>query len=202
MADSTSQPSPAVSVAWPLLWTAAPAIALVGFLVLTARIEEGRPIGFLAPYKDYVVITLLALFGIPAVENGSKSLFVIAQRRISSDVAGALRIIARVVAYGIILSTVVSVLTSNAAAALTMGSFAGLVAGFASQTVMGNALAGLFMAVARPIRVADRVTISGNTGTVIRITLMHTVLNAEDREILIPSSNIVNAVLVRHKSSD
>ena len=31
---------------------------------------------------------------------------------------------------------------------------------------------------------------------------MHTVLNTEDREILIPSSNITNAVLVRHKSSD
>ena len=83
-----------------------------------------------------------------------------------------------------------------------MGSFAGLVAGFASQTVMGNALAGLFMTIARHIRVKDKVTISANTGTVIRITLMHTVLNTEDREILIPSSNITNAVLVRHKSSD
>ena len=202
MSDNASEPSPAASVTWPLYWTAASVVALIGLLVLTARIEEGQPVGFLAPYKDYVVITLLALFGIPAVENGSKGLFAIAQRRIPPDVTGALRIIARIVAYGIILSTVVSVLTGNAAAALTMGSFAGLVAGFASQTVMGNAVAGLFMAIARPIKVADRVTIGGNSGTVINITLMHTVLNAEDREIFIPSSNIVNTVLVRHKSSD
>ena len=184
------------------MWTVACAVAFFGLLAYTASIEEGQPIGFLAPYKDYVVIALLALFGIPAVENGSKSLFAVVQRRISPDVAGALRIIARIIAYGIILSTVVSVLTNNPAAALTMGSFAGLVAGFASQTVMGNALAGLFMTIARPIRVKDKVTIGANTGTVIRITLMHTVLNTEDCEILIPSSNITNAVLGRHKSSD
>ena len=202
MSDNTNQPTPAVSVAWPLLWTVACAVAFFGLLAYTASIEEGQPIGFLAPYKDYVVIALLALFGIPAVENGSKSLLAVVQRRISPDVAGALRIIARIIAFGIILSTVVSVLTNNPAAALTMGSFAGLVAGFASQTVMGNALAGLFMTIARPIRVKDKVTIGANTGTVIRITLMHTVLNTEDREILIPSSNITNAVLVRHKSSD
>ena len=202
MSGNTSQPSSAPSVAWALLWAGASVVALAGLLVLTAWIEEGRPVGFLAPYTDYVVVTLLALFGIPAVENGSKVLFAIAQKRISPDFAGALRIIARIVAYGIIISTVVSVLTSNAAAALTMGSFAGLVAGFASQTVMGNAVAGLFMAIARPIKVADSVTIGGNSGVVIKITLMHTVLNAEDREILIPSSNIVNAVLVRHKLRD
>ena len=202
MSGSTSQPSPAPSVAWALLWAGASVVALAALLVLTAWIEEGRPVGFLAPYTDYIVVTLLALFGIPAVENGSKVLFAIAQRRISPDSAGALRVIARIVAYGIILSTVVSVLTSNAAAALTMGSFAGLVAGFASQTVMGNAVAGLFMAIARPIKLADSVTISGNSGIVIKITLMHTVLNTEDREILIPSSNIVNAVIVRHKKRD
>ena len=202
MSDEMGQPNPATSVAWPLVLAVACAITLASLLALTARIDETQPVSFLAPYKDYVAIILLALFGIPTIESGGKFLFAIAQRRISRDVARALQVIGRLIAYGIMLSTIVSILTNNAAAALTMGSFAGLVAGFASQTVMGNALAGLFMAIARPIRVADRVTISGNTGTVVRITMMHTVLNAEDREILIPSSNIVNAVLVRHKSSE
>lgn len=202
MSDSTSESRPTPSVAWALFLAGASVIALVGLLVLTAWIEEDHPFGFLTPYRNYVVISLLVLFGIPAVENGSKAFLAIAQRRTSPDVAGALRVIVRIVAYGIIMSIVVSILTSNAAAALTMGSFAGLVAGFASQTVMGNTLAGLFMTIARPIKVGDRVTIGGNSGIVIRISLMHTVLSEEDREILIPSSNIVNAVLVRHKASD
>ena len=187
MSDNKSQFKPAPSVAWASSWMVASIVVLAGLLVLTAWIEEDRPVGFLAPYKDYFVVILLALFGIPAVENGSKALFAIAQRRISPDFAGALRVIVRIVAYGIIMSIVVSVLTSNAAAALTMGSFAGLVAGFASQTVTGNAVAGLFMAIARPIKLKDRVTIGGNSGIVIKITLMHTVLSEKDREILIPA---------------
>ena len=120
----------------------------------------------------------------------------------SSDVAGALRIIARLVGYGLMFSFLVSVLTDNAAAALTMGSFAGLVAGFATQTVIGNTVAGLFIAIGRPIVLGDSVTISGNSGTVADITLMHIVLDADDRRILIPSSNVVSAVLVKHKPSD
>ena len=44
--------------------------------------------------------------------------------------------------------------------------------------------------------------ISGNSGTVADITLMHIVLDADDRRILTPSSNVVSAVLVKHKPSD
>ena len=164
--------------------------------------EEDGPIGFLAPYKDYLSLAFVALLGLSAVQTGTKWVFAVAQRRMSSDVAGTLRLIARLVGYGLIFSFLVSVLTDNAAAALTMGSFAGLVAGFASQTVIGNTVAGLFIAIGRPIGLGDSVTISGNSGTVVDITLMHIVLDAEDRRILIPSSNVVSAVLVKHKPSD
>ncbi len=193
---------PIHSLAWPLFWTAVSLALLSGLLVISASIEDDHPAGILAPYKIYVVIALLVLLGIPIVENGSKAVLAVAQRRISPDVTGAVRIIARIAAYGIVLSVVVSALTDNEAAALTIGSFAGLVAGFASQTVMGNAVAGLFMAVTRPIKVTDTVTIGSNKGTVIDITLMHTVLDTGDSEIFIPSSTIIKSVLKRHKSND
>ena len=83
-----------------------------------------------------------------------------------------------------------------------MGGFAGLIAGFASQTVMGNTVAGLFIAIARPIGYGDRVTIGSNSGTVAEITLMHIVLDTDKQQILIPSSNVVSAVLVKHKPGD
>lgn len=199
MSDSGSDSRTIHSLVWPLFWTAVFVALLAGLLVVTARINEEQPAGILAPYKDHVVVALLVLLGVPVVENGSKAVLAIAQRRISPDVTGAIRVIARIAAYGIILSIAVSVLTDNEAAALTIGSFAGLVAGFASQTVMGNAVAGLFMAVTRPIKVTDTVTIGGNKGTVTDITLMHTVLDTEDSEIFIPSSTIVKSVLKRHK---
>ena len=202
MSDSTDQPGSVASRTLTLLLTVTILVGLVALLVFTARIEEDGPIGFLAPYKDYLSIGFATLLGLSAVQTGSKWVFVVAQRRISSDVAGALRVIARLVGYGLVFSFVVSVLTDNAVAALTMGSFAGLVAGFASQTVMANLVAGLFIVIGRPIGLGDSVTISGNSGTVVDITLMHIVLDADDRRILIPSSKVVSAVLINHKLSD
>ena len=201
MSDSTDQPSNGPSPTLPLLLTVVAVVGLVALLVFTTRIEEDGFIGFLAPYKDYFSIGFVTLLGLSAVQTGTKWVFAVAQRRTSSDVAGALRIIGRVVGYGLIFSFVVSVLTDNAAAALTMGSFAGLVAGYGSQTVIGNTVAGLFIAIGRPIQLGDNVTISGNSGTVVDITLMHVVLDKDDQRILIPSSNVVSAVLVKHKTS-
>ena len=199
MSDTTDQSTINASPTLPLLLTVVTVVGLVALLAFTARIEEDGPVGFLVPYKDYLSIGFIVLLGFSSVQTGTKWVFAIAQRRMSADVAGALRVIARLVGYGLIFSFLVSVLTDNAVAALTMGSFAGLIAGFASQTVMGNTVAGLFIAIGRPIGLGDSVTISGNSGTVADITLMHIVLDADDRRILIPSSKVVSAVLVKHK---
>ena len=202
MPESTSQRTTDASPTLPLILTVVSVVGLVALLAFTARIEEYGSVGFLVPYKDYLSIGFVVLLGLSAVQTGTKWVFTVAQRRMSSDVAGALRVIARMVGYGLIFSFLVSVLTDNAVAALTMGSFAGLIAGFASQTVMGNLVAGLFIAIGRPIGLGDSVTISGNSGTVVDITLMHIVLDGDDRRILIPSSKVVSAVLVKHKPSD
>ena len=116
MLDSTDQTSSDASPTLPLLLTVVIVVGLVALLVFTARIEEDGPIGFLVPYKDYLSIGFVALLGLAAVQTGTKCVFAVAQRRMSSDVAGALRIIARLVGYGLIFSFLVSVLTDNAAA--------------------------------------------------------------------------------------
>ena len=202
MSNSTRQPTNLASRILLLLLTVVFVAGLAVLLIFTARIEEDGPVGFLAGYEDYLSIGFVVVLGFAAVQTGAKWVFAIAQQHRSSDVAGALRIIARLVGYGLLFSFVVSVLTDNAAAALTMGSFAGLIAGFASQTVMGNTVAGFFLAIGRPIGLGDSVTISGNTGTIVDVTLMHVVLDADDRRILIPSSNVVSAVLVKHKPTE
>ena len=176
-------------------------VALATLLVLTAKLEADGTMGFLAEHKDYIVISEVLVLGILATESGSRFFYGILVLRMPADTAAAMRFIARIVVYGVILAAIVSLLTKNAAAALTAGAFVGMVAGFASQTVIGNAIAGVFIAISRPIHVGDNVTVGGNDGRVLSITLMHTVLDAEDREIMIPSSNIVTSVLIRHKDT-
>ena len=201
MSESKSQPVTNVSVTSPLIMTLISVVALIVLYALVGRMEEYAHLDFLVAYKEYISVGLVVILGHLAVQAGSKWIFAAALRRSSTDVAGSMRIIARLVGYGLIFSFLVSVLTDNAAAALTMGSFAGLVAGFASQTVMGNTVAGIFMAVSRPIGIGERVTIGGKTGTVTDITLMHVVLDTDDQRILIPSSTTVTTVLIKHKES-
>ena len=178
------------------------AVGLMVLLAFVEGMEESEVFGFLVPYEQYISVGLVVLMGHLAVQAGAKFVFASAQRRTTTDVAGTLRIITRLLGYGLIFSFLVSVLTDNPAAALTMGSFAGLVAGFASQNVLDNTVAGIFLTLARPIGYGDRVNIGSNSGTVADITLMHIVLETDDRRILIPSSTVVKSVLVKHKESE
>lgn len=187
----------AVSMAIPLTLTVMFGIALTGLLVLSGKIGEATELGFLTPYKSYLIIAEIVILGVFIVENGRQVIYRLALHKTSPDVAAAIRIISRISAYGVILSVVVSLLTENPAAALTMGSFAGLVVGFGSQTVMNNLIAGVFMAVARPVRIGDDVVLGSatNSGIVKNITLMHIILETEETFIKVPSGTTVNQVL-------
>ena len=179
-------------------------LTITGMVVLAAftiGIREDTALGFLAPYRQYLVAVELVFLGVLAIEMFSRWLHRLALLRMRPDSAAAVRIIVRIVAYGVLLSAVVSTLTTNIAAALSTGAFAGMVAGLGTQTVIGNAVAGIFMALYRPIRIDDDVTVVGNTGRVSNITLMHTVLSTVEGEIMIPSAQIISTVLVRHKQT-
>ena len=202
MSVSTNQSESSASATLPLLTTVISVLVLFALLALTSKMEEFEALGFLVPYENYISVALVVLLGHIAVQSGTKWVYVVVQRRMTADVARTIRVISRLVGYGLIFSFLVSVLTDNAAAALTMGSFAGLVAGFASQTVLGHTVAGIFLALFRPIGIGDNVTIGRNSGIVSDITLMHIVLDSENEVSLIPSSTVVSTVLVKHKESD
>lgn len=189
-------------VVWHLVIAVLSAAVMVALLTLTAKLEPGQPMDYLAPYKRYIMVGELVVLGMVAIEQASLFIRDFYQKRISADVGNLLRLVVRVAGYAVIISTVVSLFTANTAAALTLGGFMGLVAGFATQTVIGNAVAGVFLSLARPFHLGQRITVGANSGTVHDIGLMHTTLDAEDRYILIPSSTIVTSVIFRHKGDD
>ncbi|HDN63092.1 MAG TPA: mechanosensitive ion channel, partial [Candidatus Bathyarchaeota archaeon] len=81
--------------------------------------------------------------------------------------------------------------------ALTIGSFGGLVVGFATQTILSHVVAGIFLLLFRPFKYGDLITVAGKTGVVKNITLMHLVLEDQDKEnvILIPSGSVVTQII-------
>lgn len=75
----------------------------------------------------------------------------------------------------------------------------GLALGFAFQDIASNFIAGVIMAVQRPLRRGELVQTSGETGTVERIFLRTTELkNLQGLQVIIPNKDIFQSVLINY----
>jgi hypothetical protein len=78
---------------------------------------------------------------------------------------------------------------SGRPAAATLGGFVDLVIGFATQQVLGQAIAGTFLLLAGPFKIGDKIVGAGQEGVVEDITAMYTVIrDAEGNKVLIPQA--------------
>ena len=114
-------------------------------------------------------------------------------------IGGASRTIIRIFGVAFLLAILASLFNVSAATSLTVGSFSGLVVGFASQNVLSQVIAGFFLAISRPFEVGDIITVSGMTGEVKDINFMQTVLvtNDKSQEILIPNNTVFTSAITK-----
>jgi small-conductance mechanosensitive channel len=69
----------------------------------------------------------------------------------------------------------------------------GLVIGFAAQRTIGNAVAGVMIALSQPLRLGDRVEVDGVEGTVEEIGLTYTFIRAaDDARLVIPNEKLAS----------
>ncbi|MCL7410818.1 MAG: mechanosensitive ion channel family protein [Methanosarcinaceae archaeon] len=96
-----------------------------------------------------------------------------------------LDIIIKIVQYSfiifVLLIFVLPILGVQPSSLLVSGSIAGLVIGFASQSIVSNLISRLFLMIERPIKVGDNVNISGVMGTVEDISIISTIIRNYDR---------------------
>jgi hypothetical protein len=154
------------------------------------------------PYLVYIQAALVFVFGYMTVKNISELVYIHLERRTAHPTAATIRTMTRISGIAVLLSLTASVFNVNPAAALTVGSFGGLVVGFATQTILSHVVAGVFILLTRPFTFGDIITVSGHTGTVKEIKLMHLILEAEDgtKETLIPSGTVVTQIIQKKKT--
>jgi len=78
-----------------------------------------------------------------------------------------------------------------------------LVVGFAAKSTLANLVSGLSLAVYRPFRIGDVVTVENEYGTVEDITLRHTVVRTwQYKRLIIPNEKMDSMTLINHSIID
>ncbi len=92
----------------------------------------------------------------------------------------------------------------SVALALVAGAgFAGIIIGLAAQATLSNIFSGVSLAVSRPFRIGDVLTIRDEYGTVEDITLRHTVIKTwENKRLIIPNGIIDAEAIVNWTIND
>jgi small conductance mechanosensitive channel len=122
-----------------------------------------------------------------------------ARRQLAPEAVTRYRVLRRsvmvaIVAFGI-LSALLVIPSVRAVAGGVLASTAiiALIVGFAAQSTLSNFVAGLFIAFAQPLRLGDRVTVSGEEGVVEEIGLTYTFIRTPDgARVVVPNSKLAS----------
>ena len=177
------------------------AIAGIAIIVLTIEFSREGNISFLVAQRDRLLAVEIAFFGIIIVEVLSRMAIRQFRQREAVQMGVAVRGTLRTVSYLVIAIVVVSILSANPTLAISVGAITGIVIGLAAQNIIGNVVAGTILAIMRPVRIGDEITVMGNTGIVVEIGVMHTVVDGGERWVLIPNMAMLTNAVQRKKGS-
>lgn len=98
-------------------------------------------------------------------------------------------------------SKALTILSANPTLAISVGAITGIVIGLAAQNIIGNVVAGTILAIMRPVRIGNEITVMGNTGIVIEIGVMHTIVDGGERRVFVPNMAMLTNAVQRKKGS-
>ncbi len=159
---------------------------------------------FLKPMlpKDYLMllqsiqVSIIGYFVIEIVSNAFQDL----TYDYLKDTSKSIKILIRILGAIVIIAIIISYLSDDPVVAASIGTISGLIVGFASQNIIGNIIAGLYLAILRPFKLGDEITAFSNTGIIFDIGLISTKLYTSDNKIvLVPNSSLVTTTIILNK---
>ena len=129
------------------------------------------------------------------------------KRKMDETNAKFLMRIATTVVYIIGVASILSLIPALKQIGTSILASAGILAmaiGLASQEALSNFVGGIFIIIGKPFKIGDFIELdAGTAGTVIEITLRHTVIrNIENRMIIVPNSTINSSIITNSNLGD
>jgi len=104
-----------------------------------------------------------------------------------------------ILAAGLFYASLVPSLRALVGTMMAGAGITALVVGFAAKSTLANLIAGLSLAVYRPLRIGDRVDIDGEYCTVEDITLRHTIVRTwEHKRLIIPNEKLDSMTIINY----
>lgn len=153
---------------------------------------------FTATYIPYVNIILALSFGYLIVSAVSNAAYWSFRLGAAHSTASAVRSMIRVIGLGALLAAIAGGVAGGVAG-VALGGFLGLVVGQATQSTLGQAVAGLFLLISRPFKIGDKVTLNSEDGTVDDIsTLFTTIIKEDGKRVLLPNNSVLGTKIIIH----
>jgi small conductance mechanosensitive channel len=152
------------------------------------------PIEYLI-YFQSIPVSIAGYVVIDIIANTAFRLAIAAQQ--STQTANSLKSLIRILGAVVVAAIVLSFLSQNAAVAASIGTLSALVIGFASQNLLGNMIAGMYLSLTRPFKIDDMIIVFGNSGKVCDIGLLNCELLLSNGDIMrIPSSALLTSPVI------
>jgi small-conductance mechanosensitive channel len=151
-------------------------------------------------YSPYLKIGVIAVIGYFVINSLANVFYKLSYDALKSS-AETIRILIRIIGAIIVISIIISYLGQDPIIATSIGTITAIVIGFASQSVLGNLISGLYLAITRPFRIGDKVTVFGNTGIIYDIGLLYSRLRTEDGDIILaPNTSMITTTIIIRNS--
>lgn len=151
-------------------------------------------------YGPYLRIGVVAVIGYFVINSLANVFYNLSYDALKNN-AEIIRILIRIIGAIVVISVIISYLSQDPLIATSVGTITAIVIGFASQNVLGNLISGLYLAITRPFRIGEKVTMFGNTGIIYDIGLMYSRLRTDEGDIILaPNTSMVTTTIIIRKT--
>jgi len=155
------------------------------------------PVSLPDEYIVYLQIAEIAIIGFFVIRVINKVFYKIIADESESQ-AKSIRVIIRISGYLIIVLIIATFLAKDTTVTVAITTATGIILGISMQSLIGNAIAGMVLAVVRPFKIGDTITVFGNTGMVDDIGLLYNrMITPEGRVILVPNTAMITTTIVK-----
>ena len=156
-----------------------------------------------ALYLRYLQVSEVALVGFFAIYTISEISYKLSISY-SEQTAKSIRSLIRIAGAIIVIAVAISYLSQDPIIAASISTISGLVIGFAASNLIGNVIAGIYLAITRPFRIGDKIKVFNGDGKVSDIGLLYTrlLLDNGDEMLASNSSMVTTNIILRKKEKE